>query len=283
MTTRALLLSLGVAGSALAASTAPPAPAPKAPMPTEAQCLTLGAPGAPIPFGPGETLDFDVDALGAKAAKMTMRVEPKQDGTLPIEVSVETNTFFSKVRRVRGSGKSYLNPRTLRPSRYYEDAKENEIHRIADVTFKKDKTAKLVSTINGQRSVAQLKYGNDVTDVAGAIFLLRALPLKEGLPVCVDVYGIRAIWRVWGKVLPKEHVSLPLGEFDAFHLEGEAARLDIPDARRQLHVWISDDARRLPLAAVGMIDLGAVRATLTGFSRPGDKAAKAEHKGNLKW
>ena len=119
--------------------------------------------------------------------------------------------------------------------------------------------------------------------MAGAIYLLRALPLKEGMTVCFDVYGIRRIWRVWGKVLPKEHVSLPVGEFEAWHLAGEAARLDLPDARRIVHVWISDDARRLPLAAVGMIDLGAVRATLTGFSRPGDKGAKAENKGNLKW
>lgn len=275
---RALSIALCLSSLALAGP-----PAPKAPLPTEAQCLALGAPGSPIPFGPGETLEYDIDALGAKAGKMAMRVEPSRDGNLPIEVSVETNTFFSKVRRVKGSGTSYLNPRTLRPSRYHEDAKENEIHRVADVTFKKDKTARLVSTINGQTGTAQLRYGNDITDVAGAVFLLRSIPLKEGQTVCVDVYGIRAIWRVWGKVLPKEHVSLPLGEFEAFHLEGEAARLDLPDARRGVHVWISDDARRLPLAALGVIDLGAVRATLTGFSRPGDKSAKAEHKGNLKW
>jgi hypothetical protein len=140
-----------------------------------------------------------------------------------------------------------------------------------------------VSTVDGRSGVAQLPFGNDATDVVGAIFLLRALPLADGMPMCVDVYGIRAIWRVWGKVVGREHVSLPVGEFEAFHLEGEAARLDLPDARRQVHVWISDDDKRLPLAALGMIDLGAVRATLTGFARPGARGAKAEHKGNLKW
>jgi hypothetical protein len=50
-----------------------------------------------------------------------------------------------------------------------------------------------------------------------------------------------------------------------------------------VHVWISDDERRLPLAALGMIDLGAVRATLKGVSRPGEKNTRAENKGNLKW
>lgn len=253
------------------------------PLPTDEQCVALGAPFRPIPFGPGELLDFDIDALGAKAGKMTMRVENRREGQLPVEVAVETNTFFSKLRRVRGTGTSYLDPRTLRPFRYFEDAKENDIHRVADVSFKKGRPARLVSTINGKQGTTDLKWGNDVTDVASAVFLVRSLPLREGMPLCVDVYGLRTIWRLWGRVLPKEHVSLPVGEFEAFHLEGEAARLDRPEFRRQVHVWISDDARRLPLAALGMIDLGAVRATLTGFRRPGEKAAKAENKGNLKW
>jgi hypothetical protein len=33
---------------------------------------------------------------------------------------------------------------------------------------------------------------------------------------------------------------------------------------------------------MGAIDLGAVRATLKAFSRPGE-TRKAENKGNLKW
>ena len=91
------------------------------------------------------------------------------------------------------------------------------------------------------------------------------------------------MWRTWGRVVGKEHISMPVGEFDAWHIEGVAARLDQPEMRREIHVWITDDPRRLPLAALGAIDLGTVRATLTGFSRPGDKGAQAESKANLKW
>jgi hypothetical protein len=253
------------------------------PLPSEAQCLALGAPRSPRSFGPGETLDFDIDALGAKAGHMIMRVLPSKQGFLPVEIDVETNTFFSKVRRVKGVGISTLNPKTLRPSSYHEDARENEVHRIADVSFRPNKTARLVSTVNGRTGVADLTWGNDVLDVAGAVFLLRELPLQEGQEVCFDAYGIRRIWRVWGRVLPREHVSIPLGEFDAWHLEGQAARLDLPNARREIHLWVSDDKNRLPLAAVGAIDLGAVRATLKGFSKPGSKSTRAENKGNIKW
>lgn len=251
-------------------------------MPTDAECVALPAPRLPASFGPGEQLEYDVDAMGAKAAKMTMRVLPVKDAQLPVEIAVETNTFFSKVRRVKGTGTTYLDPKTLKPKRYLEDATENEVHRVADVRFR-PKAARLTSTIDGRQAEAELAYSADGLDVAGAIFMIRQLPLKEGTKVCFDAYGIRRMWRVWGTVGKKEHVSLAVGEFDTWHLVGETAPLTLPNARRQLHVWISDDPRRLPLAALGTIDVGAVRATLTGFSRPGDKKAKAEPKGNLTW
>ncbi|HEY0881009.1 MAG TPA: DUF3108 domain-containing protein [Archangium sp.] len=282
---RALALFAVLSAVAFAAPPPPPAPKkPKTPFPTDAECKSLGSVMNPSPFGPGETLEFDIDALGARAGTMTMQALPLRDGVLPLEVTVETNTFFSKVRRVKGTARSDLSPKTLRPSRYFEEATEDEWHRIADVRFGKNKVAKLQSTINGRVWNEELRYGNDVSDVASAVHLLRSLPMKEGQFMCFDVYGIRRIWRVWGKVMPKEHVSMPgVGEFESFHLAGEAARTDMPDARREVHIWVSDDARRLPLAALGMIDLGAVRATLKAVSRPGEKSTRADNKADIKW
>lgn len=260
-----------------------PVTSPSAAFPTDAQCGQLLPIKGPLSFGPGEVLEYDLDALGAKAGRMTMRPLNVRDNQLPIEVSVETNTFFSKVRKVKGTGTSTVNARTLEPLRYYEDATENDSHRVADVTFRqRERNAHLTSTIDGQRGDWDFSLANHTLDVAGAIFYVRQMPLKDGQSVCFDAYGIRRIWRVWGTV-KKEHVSLPVGEFESFHLEGQAAPLNQIDARREIHVWISDDARRLPLAALGAIDLGAVRATLTAFTRPGDKGAKAETKANIKW
>ena len=101
-----------VALTATNAGTAAAVPA-KAPFPSDAQCVALGSPKAPFAFGPGESLDYDLDALGARAGKMTMRVLPKHEEVLPIEIHAETNTFFSKVRRVNGTVTSSLNAKTL--------------------------------------------------------------------------------------------------------------------------------------------------------------------------
>ncbi len=268
---------------AVAAAPSPPVAA-VVPFPTDLECGALPPVRLPLAFQAGETLDYDLDAMGAKAGRMTMKVLPQKNGALPVEVSAQTNTFFSKVRKVKGSGTSYMNPRTLRPLRYFEDSVEDSVHRIADVAFyPKDKRVHLVSTIDGTTHQWDMGWANEGLDVAGTIYMLRQLPFKEGLKVCFDAYGIRRMWRTWGRVVGKEHISMPVGEFEAWHIEGVAARIDMPDVRREIHVWITDDPRRLPLAALGAIDLGTVRATLTGFTRPGDKQTRAEPKGNLKW
>jgi hypothetical protein len=260
----------------------PPA-TPAQPVPSCAAALP--ALRTPIAFMPGEQLEFDLDAMGAQAGKMTMKVQRPDNGTLPVQIEAQTNTFFSKVRRVRGVGVSYLHPRTLRPSRYTEDATENEIHRTAEVAFgAKDRSVKVDYMVGTNPGHFNYTYDKDGLDVAGAIYLMRQLPMKEGLSVCFDVYGIRRLWRLTGTVVKREHVSLPVGEFDAWYLNGTAVRIDRPNQKREVHVWISDDARRLPLVAVGTLDLGAVRATLTAYSRPGEKEKRAQKgKEQLKW
>ncbi|MCY1034390.1 DUF3108 domain-containing protein [Corallococcus sp. BB11-1] len=265
-----------------AAAPAPPNERPIAVKPCE---QGLPALKTPLAFKPGELLEFDMDAMGAKAGKLTMRVQRQANGSLPVLVEAQTNTLFSKVRRVRGSATSYLHPRTLRPSRYTEDAVENEQRRKVNVVFGAQERSVKVDYQIADRPKGQFNYtwDKDGLDVAGAIYLIRQLPLKKDLPVCFDVYGIRRMWRLTATVVEREHVSLPLGEFEAWHLSGTAVRLDRPSQTRDVHVWITDDERRLPLAAVGAIDLGAVRLTLSGVKRPGEKPMEAQGKEDLKW
>lgn len=254
------------------------------PFPSDAECKPLPALKAPFAFKPGEQLELDLDALGASAGKLFLRVHPLKDGTLPIEVKAQTNTFFAKVRRVTGGGTSYLNPKTLRPVRYIEDTTENDTHKSAEVQFNaKDHNVHVDYKTNDKPGKLELRYGNEALDVIGATYLIRQLPMEPGARFCFDAYGIRRLWRVTGKVEGREHVSLPVGEFEAWHLAGVSVRTDDHKQRREVHLWISDDDRRLPLVVIGVIDIGVARATLSAFDRPGDKRMRADGAQNMKW
>ena len=267
---------------AVSAGTAPTSAPAEATVPGDKECLALGAPQRPL-FPVGEVLEYDLDALGADAGKLRVRVLPARDGAVPVEVEAVTNSLFSKIRKVKATATSYLDARTLRPQRYVEDATENDVTRRADVSFRRSsRQVNLDYTVGARTAKRVFRYGQEALDPAGAIFLLRHLPLKEGAPVCFDSYGVRNMWRVHGRVVGKEKVTLGIGEFEAWHLEGEAVRLDNPRSRREIHLWVSADERRLPLAAVGVIDIGAVRATLTSYARP-DGSKRASGKESLKW
>jgi hypothetical protein len=292
MRSLALALLLPVAALARPPAVRAAPPAAKGPAPAASAvvrfpaCAPLPSPRAPFAFRPGEELDFSLDAMGAQAGRMSLKVLPEKDGVLAIRADAKSNTFFSKIRKVRGSATSFLDARTLHPRRYVEDSTENDVHRTADVHFSRHpRLVKIDYTINGKPGRRAFRSAPDALDAASSIFLLRQLPLHQGQSLCFDSYGIRRLWRVTAKVVAREHVSLPLGEFDAWHIAGEAVRTDAPTQRREMHVWISDDARRLPLVAVGSIDLGAVRATLTRFARPGEKpqSVHAEAARDLTW
>ena len=267
---------------------APRPPSPPLP-PSDAECPALPQPRGPFSFGAGEVLEFDLDALGLQAGKLYLRVLPpdKEKGSaLPIQAEAKNSTFFAKIRKVSGGGTSYLHPKTLRPVRYIEDTVEDDIHRWADVVFKpKEHAASLQYKENEDAHSNELKFGNEALDLVGSIYLLRQLPLNVGMPLCFDAYGVRRVWRVFGQVKEREHISLPIGEFDAFHISGMAIRLDnpnLPKNRREIHLWISDDAKHLPLVTMGVIDIGAIRATLTAITRP-DARTRAQGKESLKW
>jgi hypothetical protein len=254
------------------------------PPPSDLECHALPAVKPPFAFSAGEVLEYDVDAMGAQAGKLTFRVLPVKDGKLPISAMAETNTFFSKIRKVEGGGTSYLNPKTLRPVHYMEDGVESGIPKTADVRFlPNERRVRAQYTVGQKSGKSEFSYAHEALDLVGAVSLLRQVPLKKGTSVCFDAYAIRRLWRVYGKVEGKENVSLPLGDFKAWHLSGRAVRKDDFRVQREVHLWISDDGKRLPLVAVGAIDLGAVRATLKSYVRPRERAAYGQGTETLKW
>ncbi len=275
----ALLTTLSFAAAPRVAS------ADAAPPPSDAECRPLPPIRMPLSFVTGETLEYELDAMGiAQAGRLTTRILPIREGKLPVEVRAQTNTLFSKVRRVKGLATTYLDSQTLHPVRYVEDAMENEVRKYAAVSFNpKERRVHVEYKIGNRGGQNQFRSATDALDATATVYLMRQLPLKQGIILCFDVYGLRRLWRLSAKVEAREHISLAIGEFEAWHISGTAVRLDDYRQRREIHLWISDDQRRLPLAMLGAIDLGAVRARLTAFSRPGDKKVRAQGKESLKW
>jgi hypothetical protein len=256
-------------------------------MPSNAQCRPLPAlPRHRLPIRSGESLEYDIDFLGGvRVGSVTMVAEPpieENGGTLlPISVHAVSNEFFSKIGRLDSKARTFLRPRDLRPVRYHEEFIESERHFATDVVFPSPGASPRVVKVHFVNPTTSgdhaFPFASTALDALSTFYVLRSLDLRVGESLCFDAYGGRTMWRVWGKVEGREALSTPAGNFKTLRMAAHAARLVGPKGSREIHLWITDDAQRLPVAAVGELDVGPMRALLSaiGSAAPPPKAATA--------
>jgi Protein of unknown function (DUF3108) len=238
--------------------------------------LLLAAPGCSptsVPvrasrFVPGEQLRYRLDLLGADVGtfEVSLDAPPPADrgrASLVARSRAKTSAFVStNLGRYEGFISTLLGS-DLMPIRFREELDEGDLHRAVEAQFppRGGKLAAAAST-NGKSESLDLNATPLARDMLSTFFFLRALPLKAGTPVCLEVYAARKMWSMAGAVGPREEVETPLGKFNAVRIDAVATRLDDAGVKRSAHVWITDDDRRLPVAAVGEVKGKTIRAQL---------------------
>ncbi len=242
------------------------APAPCGPPPLRA---------GPLPFSPGETLAYDVDVMGVvKAGTLVLSVEPpmSRGQILPLRARVKNTSVFAKMRKVRGVAFSWVEARTLRPERYRDDGEEDGVRKSTDTRITAEGPLTMSWVIGEKQGTTVFEREGPVLDALSTLYSLRAAAVGPGERLCFQVVGNRRFWRLEGAFAPgTERVESAAGIFDTVRFDAVLTRENGP--RRPLHLWFTNDARRLPVAVVSEIDPGPVRAMLSavgGRRRSGD-------------
>lgn len=221
-----------------------------------------------LPFRPGEVLRYDVDVMGVvKAGTLQLAVEPPILGgsQLPLRARVRNTSVFAKVRRVKAVAFSWIDPETLRPQRYRDEMDENGLRKSTDVRFDRPGPNLTMAWIRGgERGRTAFPRAHPAAlDLLSVLYYLRGATLRPGDALCFDLFGNWRLWRLTGTVAGKaERVDTPAGSFETLRIDSRLVRADDPSKSRPLHLWISTDPRRLPVAAVSEVDVGPVRALL---------------------
>jgi hypothetical protein len=256
--------------------------------------LLLAAPApacAPIEvrasrFAPGELLRYRLDLVGADVGTFEVALDaPKEEdrkrAALVARSRAKTNAFVStNMGRYEGFISTLIAP-DLMPIRFREELDEGDHHRAVEVEFPA-RAGKLVAraSVDGQSEPFDLEATPLARDLVSSFLYLRAIPLKAGTPVCLEVYAARKMWSMTGAVGPREPVEIPLGKFNAVRIDLLAVRRDDESVRRAAHAWITDDGHRLPVVAIGEVRGKTIRAQLVEApaARLKASAAKPERK-----
>jgi len=237
-------------------------------------------------FAPGEQLRYRLDVLGADVGTFEVSVEAPQTGdrgraALVARSRAKTSAFVStNLGRYEGFISTLLGP-DLMPIHFREALDEGDKHLSVDVDFP-PRAGKLgaKANINGKPEPLDLDATPLARDILSTFLYVRALPLKAGTPLCLEVYAARKMWTMAGAVGPREPIETPLGKFGTVRIDLTATRLDDAAVKRSAHVWITDDDRRLPVVAVGDVKGKTIRAQLVEApaARLKTTAAKPERK-----
>jgi hypothetical protein len=252
----------GAAVLAALLAAAAPAPAPACALPP----LAAGE----RPWRPGELLSYDLDVLGmVKAGRLELSVEPPMSGgkIVPLRARARTDAAVANVKRFAGVALSWIDAQTLLPERYRDETEEDGVKKVSDARLLPPRGELVIEHRYGDQS-GSTSYPREhpVLDALSTVAYLRAATLAPGDRFCFDLVANRRFWRLEGEVAAKtEKVETPAGRFDTFRVDMKSRRVDRPgDRPRPIHLWFTRDARRLLVAMVSEVDLGPVRAMLSG-------------------
>jgi LysM repeat protein len=210
----------------------------------------------------GEKLTFAVQygSITAGYATLSITEQPEIGGrpTLHVVAEAKTHPFFETFFKVRDRIESFIDLDYGFPWRYEKHLREGGYS--ADAFYLFDQRAgKIVEPDKGKE--APMPIGSQ--DVMSCFYWFRTLPLNVGdeatIPVTADdmkSYQLKV------NVLRKEKAETLAGDFDCIVVEPHLTFQGVFQQKGQVLLWITDDARRIPVKIRSKIAIGSININL---------------------
>jgi DNA-binding CsgD family transcriptional regulator/LysM repeat protein len=207
-------------------------------------------------FNADENLSFQVrwQFITVGFASMVIKGIVNLDGRQAYHVVTEACSapFFDNFYKVRDINETWIDTESLVSLKYASKTDENNNKKTETILF---------DQANQQFRIVENGKGGSippwVQDVLSALYYIRTQDLAVGRNICVDAHSGDKSWPLNVKVIRKERVKVPAGEFETYVVE-PAIRdgAGIFQAKGKLWVWITADARRIPVLVYSMHEDG---------------------------
>jgi hypothetical protein len=223
----------------------------------------------PVPFKVGETLTFDVSWTSfVSAGTATMSVLERRPGSAGrnayyLVAEGKPSAMLGKLYSLYYKAESMLDTRTLLPSVATIYSDEGGRKRYKTTTFKGNGSVQY-EIKTSTTATSTIKTEPTAQDPLGAIYILRALPLKAGMSTSIPIPIIDSgkVYTMRVKVGGVESVKSGLGTLPALKLTMSITGADGKPEGSGFSIWLSEDGRKLPLKISAGLTVGSVYLTL---------------------
>lgn len=189
-----------------------------------------------------------------------------------IDCKVQSAPFFDRFYKIREDLQSWVRAQDLRPLRFTRNTYEGGYTATNDYNYNWDKGV-IEADINfenkgEQRLEIPVKEGE--FDLISLVFNIRSLPesaYRMGQTTLVRFAIDDAVFDVHIRAYGEEVVKVrKMGKIKGWHLACSVVQGALFERDEDLHLWLSADANRIPIAAKVPLKVGAVQAWLSAYS-----------------
>jgi len=240
----------------------------------------LASPPAPaaqmdVPWRVGERAEYDVRFTSARVGTGSMEVM----GIVPIrgrnawhtQFRIRGGTFFYKVNDLFESWSDVTNFSALR---FHSDQEEGGNDREKKYEIFPDRAVYVEESGKGEWATKEQPSVSEPLDDGSFLYFIRTVPLEVGQTYTFDRYFRPDRNPVTIKVLRKERVRVPAGEFDAIVIQPIIKTKGIFSQEGEAQVWLSDDPSRIMLQMKSKLKIGSINLFLKSY-RPGTPTTRS--------
>jgi hypothetical protein len=228
---------------------------------------------AAVPWRVGERAEYEVRFSGARLGTGSMEVM----GIVPIrgrdawhtQFRLKGGTFFYKVNDLF---ESWTDVTTLTSLRYHSDQEEGGKDRENRYEIYPEKSVYVHTSAGPEWNTKEQASVSEPLDDGSFLYFIRTVPLEVGQTYTFNRYFRPDRNPVTIKVLRRERVKVPAGEFDSVVLQPIIKTRGIFSEEGEAQVWLSDDPSRIMLQMKSKVKFGSINLHLKSY-RPGTPSA----------
>jgi hypothetical protein len=216
---------------------------------------------AAVPFRVGETLVYDVSwssFLVAGTATATVQDKRSSGGSTAYYIVTEGRPLplLARLYNLFYKMDALVDSRTLLSQRGSLYSEEGDDHRLAATRFDRTMRRVFFELQAGRTERVDYAVPQGTQDGLGMLYALRARALKAGDRVVTPVADGGSLYTLSASVAAPEAVRVPFGQVSAWPLTVGIADQQGQPVWKDVAVWISNDARRLPVKLQAELPIG---------------------------
>jgi hypothetical protein len=223
--------------------------------------LQLAAPAAPArtyPFAVGERFDytakFGILTVGKAAIHVVSIDTVRSHPTFLFRFSLDASALMFKIN---SSLESWTTVADFQSLRFRQDSKENSRRYLSEFEIFGDS-----GYFRKKGATTTIPTSTEPLDDASFLYFVRTVPLEVGKTYQFARHFNRELNPIVINVLKRETIELPDGSKVASLVLNPVVGDKMFSKRANARLWLTDDARRIPVQIHSRLDFGAVTLRL---------------------